>query len=127
VKSVEKSGNDLIVTLDAAGNGIATDEFAPKLIGKTTSGSLLYGYARLPYIDYIKPIVFTAEPHFAVRPQSVDVTVEVTNFGQVTSQKTTLKLTVVKDENTVEVGKTSVPALKAYEKTNGPVLRHIVV
>jgi hypothetical protein len=41
-KSSEKSGNDLIVTFDANGNSITADEFAPKLIGKTTSGSLLY-------------------------------------------------------------------------------------
>jgi hypothetical protein len=50
-KSSEKSGDDLIVTFAAAGNGITADEFAPKLIGKTTAGSLLYGYARLPYVD----------------------------------------------------------------------------
>jgi hypothetical protein len=119
VKSSEKSGNDLIVTFDAAGNGITDDEFALKLIGKTTSGSLLYGYARLPYVDYIEPILSAAAPRFTVRPQSVDVNVDVENFGQVASQETILKLFVVdNDGNYLDVGKASIPALKAYEKTN---------
>jgi hypothetical protein len=118
VKSSEKSGNDLIVTFDAAGNGITADEFAPKMIGKTTSGSLLYGYARLPYIDYIEPILSATIPFFTVRPQSVDLNVKVENFGQIAAQETVLKLTVEKEGNNVEIGNARIPALKAYEKTN---------
>jgi hypothetical protein len=48
----EKSGNDLIVTFDAQENGLTDDEFAAKLIGKSTKGKLLIGYARLPGVDY---------------------------------------------------------------------------
>jgi hypothetical protein len=117
-KSTEKSSNDLIVTFDAAGHGITADEFAPKLIGKTTSGSLLYGYARLPYVDYVEPVLSATVPRFTVRPQSVDASVEIENFGQIASHETTLKLTVDKDGNQVEVGKTYVPAIEAYGKTN---------
>ena len=51
VKS-EKSGKDLVVTFDAAGNGITGDNFAAKLIGRTTRGKLLFGYSRLPGVDY---------------------------------------------------------------------------
>jgi hypothetical protein len=118
VKNTEKSGNDLIVTFDAAGHGIATDEFAPKLIGKTSSGLLLYGYARLPYLNYLEPILSATVPRFIFRPQSVDLSVEVENFGQVASPETALKLTVDKEGNTFEIGKTNIPALEAYEKTN---------
>jgi hypothetical protein len=117
-KSSEKSGSDLIVTFDAAGNGITADEFAPKLIGKTTSGSLLYGYARLPYVEYIEPILSAKIPIFTVRPQNVDLSVEVENFGLAASLETTLKLTVEQEGNKVEIGNARVPALKAYEKTN---------
>jgi hypothetical protein len=117
-KSTEKADADLIVTFDAAGNGITADEFAPKLIGKTISGSLLYGYARLPYIDYIEPILSAKAPIFTVRPQNADLSVEVANFGQVASQETILKITVDMEGNKVELGKVHVPALKAYEKTN---------
>jgi hypothetical protein len=48
----EKFGKDLLVTFDAAGNGVAHDNFAAKLIGKTTDGGLLFGYSRLPNVDY---------------------------------------------------------------------------
>ncbi len=44
----EKVGEDLIVTFDAAGHGITEENFAAKLIGKTTGGKLLFGYSRLP-------------------------------------------------------------------------------
>ncbi|GHT43540.1 hypothetical protein AGMMS49965_17530 [Bacteroidia bacterium] len=118
VKSTEKSGADLIVIFDAAGNGITADEFAPKLIGKTPQGKLLYGYARLPYVNYIEPILSARQPVFTLRTESTDICVEVQNFGQVASQKTTLNLEVEKDGKKVKVGNTIVPALKPYEKTN---------
>ena len=51
VKS-EKSGKDIIVTFDAKGNGITEGNFAAKLIGKTAKGKLLFGYSRLPGVDY---------------------------------------------------------------------------
>lgn len=53
----EKSGKDLIVTFDAAGNGITDDDFAAKLIGKTSKGKLLVGYSRLPGVDYSPYVV----------------------------------------------------------------------
>ncbi|MDR1338878.1 MAG: glycoside hydrolase family protein [Prevotellaceae bacterium] len=117
VKSSEKADNDLIVTFDAAGNGITADEFAPKLIGKTVSGSLLYGYVRLPGTDYIEPILSAKAPIFTLRPQGVDLSMEVGNFGQTASQETVLKISVEKDGNRIELGNAHIPALKAYEKT----------
>jgi len=48
----EKSGKHLVVTFDAAGNGLTDDNFAAKLIGKTAKGKLLFGYSRLPGVDY---------------------------------------------------------------------------
>lgn len=53
----EKSGKDLVVTFDAAGNGITDDNFAAKLIGKTTKGKLLFGYSRLSGVDYSPYVV----------------------------------------------------------------------
>jgi hypothetical protein len=118
VKSSEKLGADLIVTFDAAGNGITADEFAPKLIGKTPQGKLLYGYARLPYVTYIEPILSARKPVFSLRTNGVDLSVEVQNFGQVASKETTLELLVDKDGNKVKAGTATVPSLKPYEKTN---------
>ena len=48
----EKAGKNLVVTFDAAGHGITDDNFAAKLIGKTADGKLLFGYSRLPGVDY---------------------------------------------------------------------------
>ena len=58
----EKSGNDLIVTFDAVDNGIPDDEWAAKLLGKTSTGKLLFGYARLPGVNFIEPILSARLP-----------------------------------------------------------------
>jgi hypothetical protein len=79
---------------------------------------ILYRYARLPYIDYIEPILSATIPFFTVRPQSVDLNVKIENFGQTASQETILKLIVDKEGNKVEIGNTRISPLKAYEKTN---------
>lgn len=51
-KSSEKQGDDLVVTFEAFGHGLNDDDFVAKLLGKTTDGKLLYGYSRLPGVDY---------------------------------------------------------------------------
>lgn len=48
----EKDGKDLVVTFDAAGHGITEENFAAKMLGKTRGGKLLFGYSRLPGVDY---------------------------------------------------------------------------
>lgn len=57
----EKADGDLVVTFDATGNGITDDNFAAKLIGQTTKGKLLFGYSRLPGVDY-SPYVIKIAP-----------------------------------------------------------------
>jgi len=47
-----KAGSDLIVTFDAAGHGFGESNFAGKLLGRTADGKLLFGYSRLPGVDY---------------------------------------------------------------------------
>ena len=48
---VKKKGNDLILIFHGRGNGITDSNFAGKLLGKTNEGTLLFGYARLPWIN----------------------------------------------------------------------------
>ncbi|MDR2680723.1 MAG: hypothetical protein LBC47_07955, partial [Tannerella sp.] len=98
-------------------NGITADEFAPKLIGKTTAGSLLYGYARLPYVDYLEPALSALAPIFTRRTDVTDISVEVRNFGQVSSREATLQLTVEENGKDVVAGIAAIPPLKPYEKT----------
>lgn len=115
VLSTAKEGKDLIVTFDAKGNGITAEEFAPKLLGKTTAGKLLYGYARLPWISYNDPILSARMPVFAADGRNM--TIEVENFGQATSKPAILKLEQLKDGKKTEIGQTKLPSLAPYGKT----------
>jgi hypothetical protein len=114
----QNSGSDLIVIFDAKGNGITDDEFAPKLIGKSKSGKLLYGYARLPYIEYIEPILSARLPVFSPVGNGFVHGIEVQNFGQVASEQTMLKLEYETDGKLTTIGTIAVPPLNPYEKTN---------
>jgi len=116
VQSTKNDGKDLIVTFDAKGNGITAEEFAPKLLGKTTSGKLLYGYTRLPWISYNDPILSARLPVFASDSQDIHVVVE--NFGQVASGPAVLKLEQLQDGNRKEIGQTKLTSLSPYGKTN---------
>jgi len=114
----ENEGNDLIVTFNGNGNGITPDEFAPKLIGRYKNGELLYGYARLPYVDYIEPILSARSPVFSESDRKFSCTIEVENFGQVPSAEASLKIESL-DKNGKKrlVASGKVPALQPYEKT----------
>ncbi len=114
VSGVKKSGPDLIVTFNALGNGITEEEFAPKLIGKSVSGKLLYGYTRLPWINYNESILSARMPVFSAGSG----TIEVQNFGQVSSKQAILKIYLQKAGTQIEIGSEEISPLNAYEKTN---------
>ena len=114
----ETDGNDLIVTFDGKGNGMTEDEFAPKLIGKYKNGKMLYGYARLPYIDYIEPILSARAPVFVQSDKGWEGNIEVQNFGQVSSQKASVKIEYKKDGKMIKVASATGPPLTPYEKTD---------
>lgn len=116
VISTENDGKDLIVIFDAKGNGITAEEFAPKLLGKTSSGNLLYGYARLPWVSYNDPILSARMPILTSDGQKMAVVVE--NFGQVKSKSAVLKLELIQNEEKKEIGKVKLSSLAPYAKTN---------
>ena len=118
VLKTETDGNDLIVTFDGKGNGMTEDEFAPKLIGKYKNGKMLYGCARLPYIDYIEPILSARAPVFVQSDKGWEGNIEVQNFGQVSSQKALVKIEYKKDGKMIKVASATVPPLTPYEKTD---------
>jgi hypothetical protein len=118
VLKTEKSGNDLIVTFNGTGNSIPDDEFAAKLLGKTTSGKLLFGYARLPCVNFIEPLLSARLPEITPNENGFKLKVEVQNFGQVASKKANLKIVYIKDQKEVEVAAAKIPVLKPFEKTN---------
>ncbi|MDL2210990.1 glycoside hydrolase family protein [Bacteroides sp. OttesenSCG-928-M17] len=116
VLSYENDGRDLILTFDGKGNGITEDEFAPKLIGKYKNGKMLYGYARLPYMNYMEPILSARTPVFSEAEEEGSYRVEVQNFGQVASGKAVLKIETIRNGEKVKIASGEVPALQPYEK-----------
>jgi hypothetical protein len=117
VIKTEKSGKDLIITFNGTGNGITDDNFAAKLLGKTEEGELLFGYARLPCIDYIEAALSARMPVFTSQKNGLDISVEVQNFGQVTSALSDLKIVYSKNDQFLEVAAGKIPPLKPFEKT----------
>jgi len=117
VLKTEKSGNDLIVTFDAVGNGIPEDEWAAKLLGKTITGKLIFGYARLPGISFTEPMLSARLPEMTPAENGLNLKVEVQNFGQVASKTTDIKIGYIKDDKEVEIAVGKIPALKPYEKS----------
>ena len=110
VIQTRRSGKDLILVFDGKGSGITTDEFAPKLIGKDKEGRMLYGYARLPYVDYLPPILSAMRPVFV--PSQKKVQVEVQNFGL--SPASDFEVEVF--QNGVSMGRPPISTLQSYEK-----------
>lgn len=102
-----REGNDLIVTFAAKGSGIDADEWAPKLIGRNKQGELLWGYARLPYVNY-QPAVVSASAAFEQDGQQY---VEVGNFGLSVSVPQQIKVRNLNNEECI----VDVPALQPYE------------
>ncbi len=116
VLKTENEGKDLIVTFDARGNGITEEEFAPKLIGRYKNGKMLYGYARLPFVDYLEPILSARAPVLTEKGYKVSYTVEVQNFGQVASSEASVRLAYTKEGKTINVASAKIPGLAPYEK-----------
>lgn len=118
VLQTEKMGNDLILTFNGQGNGLTDENFAAKLIGKTKDGKLLYGYSRLPEVDYLESALSAKLPVITKTDKGFDLEVEVQNFGQVTCKKSILKIVnKLKDgESVIAEGK--IPVLKPFEKTS---------
>ena len=114
----EKSGNDMVLTFNGEGNGIMEDEFAAKLLGKTTSGKLLFGYARLPGINFIEPMLSAKLPEIASNESGFDLKVEVQNFGQNASRVSKLKIVYLADNKETTIAEAPIPKLKPWQKTN---------
>lgn len=128
VLKTEKDGIDLVVTFDGRGNGITPDEFAFKLLGRSKDGKLLHGYARLPGVQYIEPMLSARAPQFQESERGIDCSIEVQNFGQVASDRASIKIEYKQEDKWQELASGEVPALKPYEKTElhlSPALKEL--
>ena len=112
-----KQGDDLLITFEGKGNGLTDDNFAAKLLGRTNKGKLLFGYSRLPWVDYIQPTLSARLPKINKSGDGFDLEVEVRNFGQVVSQPSKIKVEYVVHGENIEVASGLVPKLNSFEKT----------
>lgn len=116
VVGTKKSGKDLVVIFSGKGHGITADEFAPKLLGRKKNGELLFGYTRLPGVNYIEPILSARKPKVVVTDGKSHVEVVVENFGQVASEPTSISVLAEIDGKEVTLGRSDLPAIKPYGK-----------
>ncbi len=115
----EPDGDGVILVFAAEGNGFDADNFAGKLLGRTAKGGLLFGYARLPWVEYELPILSTRNAALTRKDgKHLEAAVEVSNFGPVASDAARLDIDVL-DSDARPVLKVSAPcpALQPYEKT----------
>ena len=117
VLSSKPSGKDLIITFSGQGNGLRDHNFAAKLLGKTRQGNLLFGYARLPWVDYLQPALTSRLPQIRGREKSTEIEVEVQNFGQVISEPAKVIVEFKQGNEWINLASGKVPSLKPFEKT----------
>ena len=89
VVSAEPRGKDLVLTFGGV-HGIGAAEFAPKMIGRDRRGAMVYGYARLPYVNYRPAILSALRPTGGGRRLTA---VAVENFGLSASAPVTIRVT----------------------------------
>lgn len=122
VKSSKPDGKDALIIFDGAGNGVGDEDFAAKLIGRDKQEKLVFGYSRLPDVTYIEPLLSTRKP--VVDFDGSKVTVEVQNFGEVSSKKSTLEIFVKDEKDSASIGIALIPPLKPYEKKTITITTH---
>lgn len=111
--SSENSGtSDLIITFTgvAGQSGITEDEWAPKMLGLMTDGSVAFGYAKMPGVDYKPAMLSAVTPTFAA--DGTVQSVSITNYGEQTATATTVRIYAPNGTTLLAHGTTS--ALAAY-------------
>lgn len=117
VIKVENDGADLILTFDKQASEFSTNEFAAKLLGKLKNGELVFGYARLPWVNYLEPLLSPTFPDFKATSNGYTLTVEVQNFGQKSSSKGNVSIYYTKENKKTEIATSAIESLQPYAKT----------
>ena len=106
----EKNGNDLIVVFDGRNSGITVDEFAPKLIGRNNNDEMIFGYAKLPDVDYSPAILSSCKPNFDKENQTINLKID--NFGLSNAKNITIEI----ESDGKIIGKTKINKLEPYQQ-----------
>lgn len=109
----EQDGEDMIVVFEGKNHYIGEDVFAPKVLGKDKNGEMIFGYTRLPWINYIEPILSARKPLYKKGKFSI----VVENHGQVASKETIMTLNGYDNNGQPEEwGSVKVPPVESYER-----------
>ncbi len=111
--SYTESGADVIITFTGSDGSINAGEWAPKMLGQKTDGTIAFGYAKMPGIDY-KPAMLSALTP-AIAADGTVQTVNVTNYGQSASVATTVRVYAPNGTTLLAHGTTSTLAAYANE------------
>ena len=84
------SGDDVIINFTGSAGAINAGEWAPKMLGQKTDGTVAFGYARMPDVNYQPAILSAVMPQ--VDEQNHAVSVMVANYGQSQSETTQLRV-----------------------------------
>lgn len=104
-------GNDLIVVFKMKDTGINSEEFAPKIIGTDKNGNMIYGYARMPFVNYEPALLSTRRPIYDKETETLQI--EIQNFGLSSSEPAILEIS----SDNICLKNIKVKALHPYEKT----------
>lgn len=109
----EKAGKNLVLIFSGKNSGFTSENFAGKLMGKDKEGELLFGWSELPETKSEVPLLSALSPRFEYTDSGLEAYVEVTNFGEVTSKKSVIK--ILQDKKLLAEGE--VRPLKSFEKS----------
>lgn len=85
-----ESGDDVVITFTGSAGSINAGEWAPKMLGQKADGSIAFGYAKMPAVDY-KPAMLSAVTP-AIDADGTVQSVSVTNYGQSASSAVTVRI-----------------------------------
>ena len=105
----QESGSDLILIFEGKGNGLDTGNFTARLLGKDREGKLLFGYARLPWVDYPDAPATV----FAASAGADYDTIRVADFGAMVNSRQNVTGAV---KNALEAARSKANPLLLFEK-----------
>lgn len=112
----ERIDDGLVLEFSVSETGLKKSDFVAKIIGRDKSGNMLYGYTRLPGVDYKPAILSARAPVFQQAGKSWSGQLEVQNFGLSRSDEALLVLEELKGETYRKVASAKVKPLQPYEK-----------
>lgn len=116
VIDTKADGADLILTFDGQGHGLTDDNFAGKLLGKTSSGKLLFGFTRLPGVHYGDAFLSSDLPVVQLKDGKLNVRVDVKNYGLSASKAGELSVRIYSESNAQTITLT-LPSLAPHQQT----------